>query len=102
MERGYRETPRSNASALVTFYTEQDGSAQGETARSAIFVPTSAVRDGAVFVYLEGRAVRREVKTGGTTIQGLRIDDGLYGGEDLIVSPPADLQDGDRVQPTQG
>jgi hypothetical protein len=29
----------------------------------------------------------------------VRIDDGLIGGEDLIVSPPADLKDGDRVKP---
>jgi HlyD family secretion protein len=55
------------------------------------------VREGAVFVALNGKAVRRAVKTGASTSQGVRIDDGLVGGEDLIVSPPAELKDGDKV-----
>jgi HlyD family secretion protein len=38
------------------------------------------------------------VKSGPTTSQGVHIDDGLIGGEDLIVNPPADLKDGDRVK----
>ena len=40
--------------------------------------------------------MRRAVKTGATSRQGVRIEDGLIGGEDLIVNPPADLKDGDR------
>ena len=47
-------------------------------------------------------AVRRAVKTGGVSSQGIRIDDGLIGGEDLILNPPADLKDGDAVRPKQG
>ena len=42
------------------------------------------------------------VKTGGVTTQGLRIEDGLFGGEDLIVNPPPELTDGARVEPRQG
>ena len=60
-------------------------------------MPSSAVREGAVFVALGGRAVKRPVKAGAATSQGVRIDDGLIGGEDLIVNPPADLKDGDKV-----
>jgi len=67
-------------------------------AKPVFFVPTTVVRDGAVFVYLNGRAVRRAVRVGGTTQQGLRIEEGLIGGEDLIVSPPAELKDGARVK----
>jgi HlyD family secretion protein len=55
-----------------------------------------------VFVVLDGRAVRRAVRTGSNTPQGLRIEDGLIGGEDLIVNPPAELKDGDRVVVRQG
>ncbi len=62
-----------------------------------ITVPTAAVRDNAVFVALEGKAVRRPVKTGTALAQGVRIDNGLVGGEDLIVNPPPGLKDGDRV-----
>ena len=67
-------------------------------AKAVFFVPTTVVRDGAVFAYLNGRAVRRAVRVGGTTQQGLRIEEGLIGGEDLIVNPPAELKDGARVK----
>jgi HlyD family secretion protein len=52
-----------------------------------------------VYVVLNGKAVRRPVKTGATSSQGIRIEQGLVGGEDLIVNPPAGLKDGDRVRP---
>jgi HlyD family secretion protein len=57
------------------------------------------VRNGAVFVMFDGKAVRRAVKTGATNSKGVRIEDGLIGGEDLIVNPPAELKEGDRVRP---
>jgi len=57
------------------------------------------LRDGAVFVVEDGRAVKRTVVVakggGGGEIE---IRDGLIGGEDLIVSPPETLRDGERVQ----
>jgi HlyD family secretion protein len=49
-------------------------------------------------VNLNGKAVKRTVKTGGTTSQGVRIDEGLIGGEDLIINPPQNLKDGDKVR----
>jgi HlyD family secretion protein len=88
--------PEMNAS--VAFYSEQPAAAGGRSAKPVIFVPPAAVRDNAVFVMLGGRAVHRRVRTGGTTPQGLRIEDGLIGGEDLIVNPPAGLEDGSRVR----
>ena len=54
-----------------------------------IVVPASAMRDNAVFVLLGGKAVQRPVKAGTTTSQGVRVESGLIGGEDLIVNPPA-------------
>jgi len=42
--------------------------------------------------------VRRPVKVGATTSQGVQIEEGLIGGEDLVVNPPANLKDGTRVQ----
>ena len=44
----------------------------------------------------------RPVKTGGATSQGIRVESGLNGGEDLIVNPPADLKDGAKVRRKQG
>jgi HlyD family secretion protein len=90
--------PEMNAS--VAFISdEKKGATPAAATRPVVIVPASAVRDGAVFVILDGKAVRRPVKTGSTSSQGVRVDDGLIGGEDLILSPPAGLKDGDKVHP---
>ena len=68
--------------------------------RPAIRVPASAVRDGAVFVVEDGKAVKRNVsaaKIDGTP--DVQVLKGLIGGEDLVVSPPQSLQDGAKVNP---
>jgi HlyD family secretion protein len=66
--------------------------------RPVVYVPASAVRDSAVFVVADGKALRRPVRTGPISSQGLRVEDGLFGGEELIVNPPADLENGARVK----
>ena len=90
--------PEMNAS--VTFYEDRK---QAQTvSRPAVLVPASAIRNDAVFLVLNGKAVRREVRTAGRTGQEVRIEAGLSGGEDLIVNPPTDLADGARVRPRKG
>lgn len=69
-----------------------------EPAKPAVYVPATAVRDGAVFVFLNGQAVRRAIKTGATTSQGVRVEEGLIGGEEVILNPPAELKDGGKVK----
>jgi HlyD family secretion protein len=89
--------PEMNAS--VAFISDQKPAALETTsAKPVLIVPNSAVRDGAVFVMLDGKAVRRTVKTGATSGQGIRIEQGLIGGEDLIVDPPQGLKNGDKVR----
>ncbi|MBI1790493.1 MAG: efflux RND transporter periplasmic adaptor subunit [Acidobacteria bacterium] len=89
---------RPEMNANVAFVSEaRSGAAPAAPSRPVLVAPASAVRDNAVFVALGGRAVRRPVKTGNTTSLGIRIDEGLIGGEDLIVNPPAGLKDGDKV-----
>jgi HlyD family secretion protein len=87
--------PEMNASVAFLADRAQAGVA---TSRPMVVVPASTVRDGAVFVVLNGRAVRRPVKVAGSTPQGLRVEEGLIGGEDIIASPPAGLKDGDKVK----
>lgn len=87
--------PEMNAS--VAFVEKR--TAENRPARSAVAVPLTAVRDGAVFITSDGRAVRRSVRTGAKTSQGVFVEEGLSGGEELILNPPADLKDGDRVRP---
>jgi HlyD family secretion protein len=88
--------PEMNAS--VAFIADAKPTSSVEAKKPSIIIPTSAVRNGAVFVMNNGRAIRRQVKSGPTGTQGVRIEDGLIGGEDLILNPSADLKDGDRVK----
>lgn len=88
--------PEMNAS--VAFISEEKPATAAGESKPFVVAPASAVRNGSVFVLLGGKAVRRPVKTGATTSQGIRIEEGLIGGEDLIVNPPADLKDGDKVR----
>ena len=91
--------PEMNAS--VAFYSPEKPGAHNSEAKPSVTVPGSAVRDGSVFVIVGGKAIRKTVKVAGTTSQGVQIAEGLIGGEDLVVNPPANLKDGQKVQPKQ-
>ena len=84
--------------ASVAFISDQKPQQGGASDPPAVLIPSSAVRDNAVFVVLEGKAFRRPVRIGATAGTSVRIDQGLVGGEDLITNPPAALKDGDRVK----
>ncbi|HKX31119.1 MAG TPA: efflux RND transporter periplasmic adaptor subunit [Blastocatellia bacterium] len=86
--------PEMNAS--VAFYSARE---PGQQTEALITIPAAAVGQGAVFIVVGGKATRREVQVTGTTPQGVKIAGGLVGGEDLIVNPPPDLKDGEKVRP---
>ena len=88
--------PEMNAS--VAFVSDAKPVSKDAAAKPTIVIPASAVRNSSVFVIADGRAVMRAVKTWSGGGQGVTVEDGLIGGEDLIVSPPADLKDGDKVK----
>lgn len=88
--------PEMNAS--VAFLSDEKPASAASASQPLIVVPASAVKNDSVFVVLAGKAVRRPVKTGAANSQGVQVREGLVGGEDVIVNPPADLKDGDRVQ----
>lgn len=87
--------PEMNSS-VAFLADEQPTSARSTDA--VIVIPATAVKDGSVFVVLNGKAIRRPVKVGMTMSNGVRINQGLIGGEDIIVSPPAGLTDGANVK----
>jgi HlyD family secretion protein len=92
--------PEMNANvAFLNNADRSDGKPAKTQAQAAprIVIPPSAVKADSVFLALGGRAVARPVKPGPTTSAGIQIEQGLIGGEDLIVSPPAGLKNGDRV-----
>lgn len=87
--------PEMNAS--VAFRSSSKPEASQDTG-SSLIVPSSALREGAVFVLADGTAVLRRVRVAGTSPQGAIIENGLIGGEDVIVNPPVDLKDGQKVR----
>ncbi|HMF78824.1 MAG TPA: efflux RND transporter periplasmic adaptor subunit [Bryobacteraceae bacterium] len=87
---------RPDMNATVSFYNDAKTESATETKRIVV-IPPGAVQNDHVFVVLNGRAIKRSVTTGGTSAKGVLIESGLIGGEDLIVSPPADLKDGQKV-----
>ena len=89
---------RPDMNATVSFYNDQPASDASVTKR-VVVIPPGAIQNGNVFVVVNGHARKRPVTTGGSSSQGVMVESGLIGGEDLIVSPPADLKDGQRVAP---
>jgi HlyD family secretion protein len=95
------EDLRPEMNASVAFYSPDKPGRKTE-AKPVVSVPASSVRDNAVFVVVDGKAVRRSVKAGPTTSQGVQIEEGLIGGEDLVANPPADLKNGQKIRAKQG
>jgi len=102
------ELLKPDMNATVSFLSPQkaagtQGSAAAGAEKPAIRVKATAIREGAVFVVENGKAIRRPVTVGLTASNGdVEIKKGLSVGEDLIVSPPATLHDGDVVKMQAG
>ncbi|MBM3754721.1 MAG: efflux RND transporter periplasmic adaptor subunit [Acidobacteria bacterium] len=92
------EVLRPEMNATVSFVSDAPAAGAAPESRGYLYIPPGAARNGAVFAVVNGRAIRREVKSSGATQQGLRIDSGLNGGEDIILNPPEELKDGASVQ----
>jgi HlyD family secretion protein len=91
------EFTRPEMNANVAFLNDAKPAAAQVSSAPRIVIPPAAVKADRVFIVLGGKAISRPVKTGPTTSAGVQIEQGLIGGEDLILTPPATLKDGDRV-----
>ena len=95
------ELLKPDMNATVSFLAPRKPTTQNAAApqRPNIRVPATAVRDGAVFVVENGKAIKRTVAVIKTiTGNEVEVRQGLIGGEDLIVSPPESLEDGTKVK----
>jgi HlyD family secretion protein len=90
-------SPKKLAATSQSATTE---AAAAAAEHAPIRVPATCVRNGAVFVVENGKAVKRPVEIVNTSGGGREVEvrKGLIGGEDLIVSPPESLEDGTRVK----
>ena len=77
---------------------------QAETP-AGVLVPANAIRTSGdseqVFVLTDGHARVRSVKLGQAYSDLRQVLDGVSAGERVILAPPGDLQDGDRVKTEQ-
>jgi len=87
--------------ARVAFLENPANTAQSE-ASSGVLIPADALRpqgDGQqVFVVVDGHAQARAVKLGQSYVDLRQVLEGVNNGERVILTPPAELQDGDKVQ----
>jgi RND family efflux transporter MFP subunit len=83
----------------VSFITDESSASVGTT---FVEVPKAALRkDGeqdVVFIHNEGKAERRAVNVASSQNDVVRLASGLTGGESVIVTAPADLEDGARIR----
>lgn len=94
---------KPDMNATVSFLAPRaetdDGAAATTAAPPSIRIPATAVRDNAVFVVEDGKALKRPVTVvKGVDAREVEVRKGLIGGEDLIVNPPDSLQDGAKVK----
>jgi multidrug efflux pump subunit AcrA (membrane-fusion protein) len=86
----------------VSFLDPKPGQAAKPDARTAVIVPTEAVRTEGqtafVFVYAGDRAERREVTLGEQVGGNRHVLRGLREGERVVLSPPPSLRDGALVR----
>lgn len=90
---------RPDMNATVRFISpEPKESGSSAEPKQVVVIPNNAIQGDHVFVMLKDKAIKRPITTGGSSDKGTIVNSGLIGGEDLIVNPPADLKDGQRVE----
>ncbi|MGA9355244.1 MAG: efflux RND transporter periplasmic adaptor subunit [Terriglobales bacterium] len=90
--------PEMNATVQFKAPASKDDKNAGK--QTYVFVPTAAVRDkdGAKYVLIafNGKALRRDVHVKGERSGGYLVDS-LIGGESVITTAPANLEDGQNI-----
>jgi HlyD family secretion protein len=93
------ELLKPDMNATVSFLNPAKLATTRAADRPVLRIPSGAVRDGAVFVVEDGKAVKRTIGSGSSDASGnVEITRGLTGGENLILDPPPSLADGDGVR----
>ena len=91
-----RPEMNANVSFLAASEEQRDSAVSDSAPR--VQIPASALVDGnSVFLVVQDKAILRPVRVLRTTSDGVEIEQGLSGGEDIILSPPEDLEEGAKV-----
>lgn len=98
------ELIRPEMNANVSFLAASEAGAGGSEGVESprVRIPAAALVDGnSVLLAVGEKAVRRPVRVIRTTSDGVEIEQGLSGGEDVILSPPEGVEDGSRIKGTE-
>jgi HlyD family secretion protein len=91
---------RPEMNATVQFLANENNSAATKK-QSGAFIPEKALRDKDgtkfVFIVLNGKVIRRDVRVLGPR-SGVYLVDSLVGGESVVTVAPADLKDGQKIR----
>ena len=87
---------RPEMNAAVAFLSDEPAAAA--PGRPVVYVPPAAVRNDRVYVVVRDRLVERTIRTSGNTPLGLRVEEGLAGGEDVVLNPGPHLRAGMKVK----
>ncbi|RNF82814.1 efflux RND transporter periplasmic adaptor subunit [Montanilutibacter psychrotolerans] len=101
MQRDNRIVP--DMGVRVSFLEQhKPGAAAQQAAKPVVLVPAAALlKDGEqdiVFVLDDERAQRRAVRVGSNVGDNRQVLAGVVAGDDVILDPPAELKDGERVR----
>ena len=92
---------RPEMNATVQFKAPANKDDKNAAQQSYVLVPTAAVRDKDgkkyVLIAFNGKALRRDVHVKGERSGGYLVDS-LVGGENVITTAPADLEDGQKIR----
>jgi len=92
---------RPEMNATVQFKAPPSKDDKNAARQSYVFIPTAALRDkdGTKFVFIafNGKALRRNVHVQAQRSDGYLVDS-LVGGENVITTAPANLEDGQKIR----
>ena len=88
--------PEMNAS--VAFVDRTHDEALQPSSKTSLTIPSSAIRNGSVFVVINGLATKRNIAIGRSLGAQVEIQGGLQDRDLLITDPPSNLSNGDKVR----
>jgi len=92
---------RPEMNATVQFKAPAAKADNNAARQSSVFIPTTALhdKDGTKFVFIafNGKALRRNVHVQAQRSDGYLVDS-LVGGENVITTAPANLEDGQKIR----
>lgn len=99
LEPDSRIRPEMNANVSFLAPRSEGGQGGEPAAAPRVTIPAASIVDGnSVFQVVQDRVAIRPVRVSRTTASGVEIEEGLSGGEDIVLSPPEGLEDGARVK----